>query len=530
MPSPVEILSVRYPAMDRMVSVNPADLSETAGPEAADPGTMAETVRSMRETQKAWASTSPKERAACVRRLRVLLSDRADDIALTIHRDTGKPRCECYSTEILSCTAMAKYCESLLRRFRFTEKVDQGPMSLMCMMLGRRSYIEHVPYGVIAVISSYNFPLAIPMTEALMAVSAGNAVLIKPSSDTPLTGALIEELFREAGFPEGLVRTVNGRGVGSALTGAGADKIVFTGGTETGSSVMASASATVTPVILELGGKDAFVVLDDADLERAADCAVWSSFVNSGQVCVSTKRIYLQEGIAERFTETFVSKVRTLKQGNGWDDEEVSVGPMINGTELKRMEELCSMIEEEGGRFLTGGRRNDSLPGYYFLPTIVADLPEDSPLTDTEMFGPIVSLYTFGSDEEAADLVNGCCFALGGSVWTEDIARGRRLASKLHPGTVDINNATYTFGLPATPWGGRHLSGIGTTHAEEGFRQMMHPHHVHVDRGRFRRDAWWMPYRGGGAEAMRGLNEAFFGRGRGKLSALRSFLRMCRSK
>ncbi len=514
------------PGMTRLVSVNPADLTETEGPEATVPGDVPGIVESIRNVQSRWCTVPPGERIKMVRNLRMLLSDRADEIALTIHRDTGKPRCECYSTEILSCTAMAKYCESLLGRFRFTERVDQGPMSLMCSMLGRRSYIEHVPYGVIAIISSYNFPLAIPFTEALMAVSAGNGVIIKPSSDTPLTGALMERLFAEAGFPEGLVRVVNGRGVGSAITSAGADKIVFTGGTDTGSNVMSAASSTVTPVILELGGKDAFVVLNDADLERATDCALWSSFVNSGQVCVSTKRIYLQEGIADRFREMFVAKVEGLRQGNGWDDEEVSVGPMINETELHRMEELCDMIVKEGGRFLTGGRRNDALQGYYFRPTVVDGLPKDSGITDVEMFGPIVSLYTFRDDEEAVALANGCCFALGGSVWSNDIARARRLASRMHAGTVDVNNSTYTFGLPATPWGGRHLSGIGTTHAEEGFRQMMHPHHVHVDTCRFKRDAWWMPYRKGSSDAMKGLNEAFFGRGKGKVSAIRSFLRM----
>ena len=514
--------------MTALESVNPADLTVTSGPEEVTPEEIPPIIEEMRRVQTDWATTSPKERRMLMRGLRLHISEDSDRIADTVFRDTGKPKAECISTEIMSSTAMAKYCEQLLKRFRFKEKVKQGPMSLMCTFLGRRSYIEHVPYGVVAVISSYNFPLAIPFTEALMAVSAGNAVLIKPSSDTPLTGQLIQDLFEEAGFPRGLVRSVSGRGLGSAVASSDVDKIVFTGGTETGREVMRTAADRMVPAVLELGGKDAMVVLEDADLERATDCAVWSSFVNSGQVCVSTKRILLQESIADRFTELFVSKVRKLKQGNGWDDPEVSVGPMINERQLRLMEDICSRISDEGGEFLTGGRRRSDLNGYYFEPTVVRGLSKDSPLTDTEMFGPITCLYTFKDDDEAVRDANACAFALGGSVWTSDIARGERIASGMRPGTVDVNNAVYTYGLPATPWGGRGMSGIGTTHAEEGFRQLMHPHHVHVDRCRFARDGWWMPNGEGSAELMDDVNEAFFGSGRGKVSALRRFLKAMR--
>ena len=510
--------------MTTLDSVNPADLSVTPGPEAVLPDELPGIIDDMRKTQASWAETSPKERRTLMRTLRLHIADQGERIAETVYRDTGKPRCECFSTEIMSSTAMAKYCEQLLKDFRFREKVKQGPMSLMCNFLGRKSYIEYVPYGVVAIISSYNFPLAIPFTEALMAVSAGNAVLIKPSSDTPLTGQLIQDLFEEAGFPKGLVRAVSGRGLGSAVASSDVDKIVFTGGTETGREVMRTAADRMVPAVLELGGKDAMVVLEDADLERATDCAVWSSFVNSGQVCVSTKRILLQEDIADRFTELFVSKVRKLKQGDGWNDPDVSVGPMINERQLNLMEDICTRIRDEGGEFLTGGGRRTDLRGYYFEPTVVKGLPKDSPLTDTEMFGPITCIYTFKDDDEAVRDANRCAFALGGSVWTSDIARGERVASMMRPGTVDVNNAVYTYGLPATPWGGRGMSGIGTTHAEEGFRQLMHPHHVHVDRCRFDRDGWWMPNRRGSSELMGDVNQAFFGSGKGKVSALRRFM------
>ncbi|MDY5872197.1 MAG: aldehyde dehydrogenase family protein [Candidatus Methanomethylophilaceae archaeon] len=510
--------------MSRLQSVNPADLSISGDVEIVDPSEIPGIVEGCRSAQMIWKALPKRRKADLMDSLLDLISDRSDEIAATVHKDTGKPRSECYSTEILTAMATTRYAKDLIRKFRFREKVDQGPMSLMCRFMGRRSYIEYQPYGVIAVISSYNFPIAIPFTETVMAVAAGNAVLIKPSSDTPLCGELIQRLFEDAGFPKGLVRTVSGPGLGSAITSSDVDKIAFTGGTDTGMEVMRSASSKLIPVILELGGKDAMIVMDDADISRAVNGAAWACFVNSGQVCVSVKRIYIQRSVYDRFRDMFVNKVRSLKQGNGWSDDEVSVGPMINGRELERMSSICDRIREQGGRIVLGGRVNPDLEGYYFEPTVVTDLPTDAPVVSEEIFGPIVCLFPFDTEDEAIGLANDNPFALGGSVWTSDLERGGRMASMMRSGTVDVNNALYTYGLPATPWGGRGMSGIGTTHAVEGFRQMMCPHHVHIDKGRSRRDPWWMPYSKEDTDLLKDIGGAFFaGRG-GILSCARRFL------
>ena len=511
--------------MAKLTSVNPATLEASGEVETTDPSEMESIVRQSRDVQREWDGYTRKRKLACLKTLRMTMIEQADRIALTVHSDTGKPKGECYSTEILSSVAMVKYCEQVLKRFKFVRRVKQGPMSLMCGFMRRRSYIEYKPYGVIGVISPYNFPLALPFTEIVTAVAAGNSVVLKPSSDTPLTGHLIQKLFEESGFPKGLVRTVSGPGIGSAITASSVDKIVFTGGTETGRTVMSDASEKLIPVILELGGKDAMVVMDDADIDRCADCATWASFVNSGQVCVSVKRIYVQRGIYEKFLERFVSNVKNLKQGNGWDDPDVSVGPMINARELERMEGICSEILEQGGRILTGGKRNPELNGYFFEPTVVADLPHSAPIVGKEVFSPIVCVFPFDTEEEGIELANDSGFALAGSVWTSDLEKGRRMASKMRSGTVDVNNAVYTYGLPATPWGGRGLSGIGTTHSEEGFRQLLHPHHVHIDRGNHRRDPWWMPYNDDDSKLLQDLPGSFFGGKGGMFSCVRRFMR-----
>ena len=511
--------------MAKLQSVNPATLNVSGEVETTDPTHIPRIIEECRTAQGAWMSLPKKERISAMDRLLDIIVKRSDEIAGTIHADTGKPRAECYSTEVLTAIGMTKYARSLLKGFRFKERIRQGPMGMMCAIMGRRSYIEYQPYGVVAVISSYNFPIAIPFTEIAMAVAAGNSVLLKPSSDTPLCGELIQRLFEDAGFPKGLVRCVSGPGLGSAITSSDVDKIAFTGGTDTGIEVMKSAADRLVPVILELGGKDAMIVMDDADIARASNGATWASFVNSGQVCVSIKRIYVQRGAYDRFLDEYISRVKCLKQGDGWNDPNVSVGPMINERELNRMTQICKDIEEQGGRFVIGGKVNTDLDGYFFEPTVVTDLPYDAPIVSQEIFGPIVCVFPFDTEEEAISLANDNPFALGGSVWTSDIRKGERMASKLRSGTIDVNNAVYTYGLPATPWGGRGMSGIGTTHALEGFRQMMCPHHIHIDKGGSRRDPWWMPYNEGDSELIRDLGGAFFAGKGGMISCARRFLR-----
>ncbi len=511
--------------MSTLKSINPATLEISGEVEITAKENVPEIVSNCRKAQIEWISMDKKDRIALMKKLRNILDKESELIAETVHKDTGKPKSECYSTEVLSCLGMAAYSEQLLRKFKFRQKVDQGPMGLMCLFMGRKSYIEYQPYGVIGVISSYNFPMAIPFTEIVMAVSAGNGVILKPSSDTPLCGELIENLFEKAGFPKNLVKTISGPGLGTALTTSNVDKIVFTGGTDTGIEVMKSAAESLKPVVLELGGKDAMIVCSDADVERAADGAIWASFVNSGQVCVSIKRIYVHSSVYDEFLKLYAEKVNSLKQGDGWNNSDVSVGPMINQKELERMESICEDILAQGGNIIVGGERNSDLNGYFFKPTVVTNLPYDAPIVSTEIFGPIVCVFSFEDEGDAIGMANNNPFALGGSIWTRDLKKGEKIASKLRSGTIDVNNAVYTYGLPATPWGGRGLSGIGTTHSEEGFKQLMHPHHIHVDKGNSRRDPWWMPYNDFDTDLVKDIGRSFFGDGKGMISTVRRFLK-----
>ena len=510
--------------MAELTSFSPITLKEVGRVDIVDPSEIPKIIEECRAAQKEWSSFPKERKRDMLRKLRSVISDDAENIARTVYLETGKPRADALNTEVLASAAMTRECENWVMDFEYVRKIHQGSAKMLASFLKRTSYLEYRPLGTVAVIAPYNFPFSIPFTETVTAVAAGNGVILKPSSETPLSGHLIQSLFEKAGFPENLVRAVSGPGTGQALASADVDKIVFTGGTSTGKDIMRSAAEKLTPVTLELGGKDAMIVLDDADLERTVTGAVWGSFVNSGQVCVGIKRIYVHASVYDAFVDSYVSSVKKLIQGDGWDDPDVSVGPMINEREAERMADICKRIVDGGGRILTGGKKNPELGGCFFEPTVAVDLPHSSPIVGEEIFGPVVTIFRFTDDSEAVGMACSTEYALGGSVWTQDIARGRRIASMMDSGTINVNNTSYTFGLPATPWGGRKKSGFGVTHSIRGFEDMMFAYHIHVDDAKYRRDPWWMPYSKEKTELQSDILDSFYGSEKGKLSTARKVI------
>lgn len=459
-----------------------------------DPASLDHVIRSCRKAQFGWVSMPKRARVALLQGLMENMALRAEELSALVAKETGKTLTEAMNTDVTASLAAVEYCIGWLKRHPGEMEIDLSGFHTMMRYMGRRSYVRYRPLGVIGVIAPFNFPLAIPFSQTVMAVASGNAVVLKPSSKTPLSGHAIEDLFKDAGFPSGLVRAVSGRGIGKAITNSTVDRIVFTGSTDGGRRVMESASQRLTPVTLELGGKDPMVILEDADVERAASAALWGSFVNAGQVCVAIKRIIVHKDIYSHFLDLFSHKTEGLRIGNGLDDAEIDMGSMIDEAAVEEMERQVSRAKEQGGKVLTGGSRPRGLKGSFFSPTIVTGLSTDSDLWREETFGPIVLVTACESDVEAVRLANDSPFALSGSVWTKDLDRGRKVAAAMRSGTVIVNNAIYTYGLPSTPWGGNGESGFGRTHGQWGMMEMMEPHHVHVDSGKFPRDIWWTPY------------------------------------
>ena len=427
-----------------------------------------------------------------------------DEIAVLVSRETGKPQAEALSMEIVPTLDAMHYfahsAENLLR----PQKLDIGQYGMM----GRSSKIIFKPLGVVGIISPWNFPLATPADEVVMALMAGNAVVLKPSELTSLIALKIGELFTRAGLPPGLLEIVTGDGrTGQALIDARVDKIMFTGSVATGKRVAAAAAQYLTPVVLELGGKDPMIVLNDADLANAARGAVWGAFANSGQACASVERCYVQESIAPKFIERVVAETRRLKQGVGSD--EVDVAAMTNERQLEIVEEHVNDAAKHGAAILTGGKRLADSSGFFYPPTVLTNVDHQMKIMRDETFGPVLPVMTFATDEEAIQLANDSPYGLTASVWTKDIARGRRIAERIDAGTVMVNEVVYTHGIAQTPWGGVKDSGYGRTHGRMGLLELVTPQHVHVNRVSFLPDLWWFRYNSEAHKLFSGLANYF---------------------
>lgn len=507
---------------ERIVKYNPATLELIGELDATAPEDIPAIISKARAAQAEWASMPLEERRSALKRLQTHVASHLDDIARVVSEETGKPRVEAINADLMCALSATMYSiETMPSLFR-PRRVGFGNLSVAMRYLGRRSYIQPRPLGVVAIIAPWNYPLGIPFSEAVMAVAAGNAVILKPSCETPFTGLEVLKAFIAAGVPEDLVQVVIGNGgrVGNALASSNVDRVIFTGSTEVGRNIMAAAAQRLTPVTMELGGKDPMIVLSDADLQRAASAAAWGCYVNAGQTCVCIKRIYVQESVYEPFLRLFSDEVSRIKLGYGWDDPDVGMGPLINDRAVCDMEAQVARAVEQGGRVLFGGRRLN-MKGHFFEPTAIVDAGQSSDIVQEETFGPIVAILRFRDEEEAVALANDSRYALSGSVWTADLARGRSIAERMNGGTINVNNVGYTFGLASTPWGGRKDSGFGHTHGAEGFAELLEPHHVHVDRGRFRRELWWHPYGREGLELSSGLVDVGF---RGRYSRVASLL------
>lgn len=482
--------------MNKIKSYNPATLELVGEVDVTEPEELDEIILKAREAQINWKSRSIKARKRLLKRMLDHVGKNMEPIAKIICQETGKPRLEAINSDILAGLAAIRYSIDYIEEIFEDKKIQFKGMRIPLKLMGRSSYINPKPLGVIGIISPWNFPFGIPFSQIAMAVTAGNSVILKPSSETPLTGKKIQDIFEDGGFPKNLVQTVPGSGskIGDALVRSDVKRIVFTGSVAIGKRVMRMAAQNLTPITLELGGKSPMIVLDDARMERTVNGAVWASFVNSGQMCAGVKRIYIQDEIFEDFKTKLQKKAESLKQGYGWDDPTISMGPLINEAALNEMEKHVKTALEQGAKLIAGGKRDPNLKGYFFQPTILTNVTQDMDVVQKEIFGPIVPLLSFSTDEEAIKMANDTNFGLFGSVWTDDLKRGKRIAEKLTMGTVAVNNHAYTYGIPHTPWGGNKNSGLGRTHGKFGFEELLDQHHVHIDKQRLKNDIWWQPY------------------------------------
>ena len=360
------------------------------------------------------------------------------------------------------------------------------------MRIMKRLRVVYQPLGVVGVISPWNAPFILSLNPTIQALMAGNAVLLKPSEVTPASGALVGELLEAAGLPDGLLTVLSGDAeTGAALVEAGVDKISFTGSVATGRAVGEACARQLIPCTLELGGKDPMIVCADANIDAAAGGAVAGAFMNAGQYCCGTERVYVADEIAEEFTQKVVERVAKLRQG---DSGEFDVGAIFWDRQLEIIESHVDDAISKGAVALAGGRRNPNLSGLYYEPTVLTEVDHDMLVMRDETFGPVLPIMRVRDDEQALLLANQSTYGLAANIWTQDKRKGVALAKRLHAGSVCINDMAMTYGAPEAPFGGRRWSGLGQVNGVVGLRGFTHAQPILTDRFGGRQTADSYPY------------------------------------
>jgi acyl-CoA reductase-like NAD-dependent aldehyde dehydrogenase len=478
------------PSAAHVESINPATGELIARFESTSPGEIPSIFERARKAQKEWAAHSLHYRCAMLRRLRDVIYHSREEIADTISRESGKPRVEAIFAEVLLAIDTADFLSRRAPRWLRRERVPHHNI----VMKIKSGWLEFQPHGVVAIISPWNYPFAIPMVQMIQAVVSGNAIVLKPSELTPWTGWLARELFRRAHFPVGLVQVLQGGGdVGATIIEAGPDKVLFTGSVATGQRIAEACARKLIPSVLELGGKDAMIVLKDADLDVASSAAVWGGFMNCGQTCISVERLYVEQPVADRFAELCVEKTKRLRIGPA-SDPDVELGPMIRRRQLEKVEEQLKDAVARGAEILTGGNRRPDLGPNFLEPAIVRNVDHSMQLMREETFGPVLAICPVASATDAIRLANDSAFALSASVWTSDVKLGWAVASRLRAGSVMINDVASYYGICEAPHGGLGASGWGRSHSRFGLLEMVQVKYVDVDRLPRLAKAWWFGY------------------------------------
>ncbi|WP_164701559.1 aldehyde dehydrogenase family protein [Modestobacter sp. KNN46-3] len=425
-----------------------------------DADAVRETVARAHRAAERWAALGSAERELRLAAYRGHLARRVHELADLVHRENGKPRADA----ILEITLAVDH---LAWAAGHAEKT-LGPRRVKAGMLAANhaAYLEYQPLGVVGVIGPWNYPVFTPMGSIAYALAAGNAVVFKPSEFTPAVGAWLVDAWHAA-VPDvaDVLQLVTGFGeTGAALCRAGVDKLAFTGSAATGRKVMAACAETLTPVLMECGGKDAMIVDDDADVSAAADAAVWGAMSNAGQTCIGIERVYATSAVYDRFVAEVTRRTAALRPGS---DDAAAYGPMTMASQTDVVRRHLDDAVAAGGRAVTGA----TVEGGFVAPTVLLDVPESSAAVREETFGPTLTIAEVADAEEGLRRANDSTMGLGGSVFSGSTDRAMDLARRMRSGMTSINSVLTFASVPALPFGGVGESGFGRIHGEDGLRE-----------------------------------------------------------
>jgi succinate-semialdehyde dehydrogenase/glutarate-semialdehyde dehydrogenase len=505
-------------ASDRLESFSPATGERLGAVEVTPAEEVQAVVESVAKVQPFWAQLTLQDRARYLERAAQVVIDEGDEIRDLIVREQGKPRNEAFAMEVLPTIDALHWIAGAGPEILADEKIPMPQVFLKT----KASAFTYEPLGVIGIISPWNYPWSIPFGEVALALMAGNGVVLKPASLTPLIGDRIARVFERAGVPEGLVKVVHGPGAGSALVESDVAKVFFTGSVETGRTVGEQCARHLKGSVLELGGKDPMVVLADANIDHAIAGALWGGFANAGQTCSGIERVYLLREVSERFIAGVVEGAQRLRVGDplGWETE---IGPMVSREQYEVVRDLVDDAVANGATLECGGPL-DAPPGMdagsFYAPTVLTGVTHQMRIMREEIFGPVLPIIVVDSEDEAIALANDSVFGLGASVWTSDRDKGERVARELEAGMVWINDHMFSHGACQCSWGGVKESGLGRTHSKFGLYECVNIK-LRVWEGSAIKNAWWHPYDETLGKALRQSAKILYGRPSIRAAALR---------
>ncbi|WP_024805078.1 succinic semialdehyde dehydrogenase [Nocardia sp. BMG51109] len=429
-----------------------------------------------RAAQRLWAARPVEERAAVLERYRQLVVDHREHLMDVIQAETGKARWAAQE-EIMGLMFAARYFSRVAPQLLAPHRVP-GAFPVL-----NRAAVRTQPKGVVGVIAPWNYPMLLSIGDSIPALLAGNAVIVKPDSQTPYSSLANAELLRRAGLPQDLLQVVPGPGtvVGTAIVDS-CDYLMFTGSSETGSALAQQCGKRLIGFSAELGGKNPMIVTRGANLNKAAKAAVRACFSNAGQLCISIERLYVERSVAEEFTDKFVAAVQAAKLGAAYDHS-ADIGSLISEAQLETVTKHVADATSKGARVLAGGNARPDIGPLFFEPTVLADVTDTMACGRNETFGPLVSIYPVADAEEAVRLANDTEYGLNASVWAASTAEGERIAERLHAGTVCIDEGyAPAWGTTGAPMGGMGISGVGRRHGPDGLLKFTEPQTVVVTR------------------------------------------------
>jgi acyl-CoA reductase-like NAD-dependent aldehyde dehydrogenase len=487
---------------------NPATGEFVASVPRIAPDAVSGLVTRARAAQPAWEALGFDGRAKVLRRAQKWVVGNSDRIARTIVSETGKTYDDALMAEIGYVASAFGFWAKHAPRFLADEKVRTSSPFLV----GRRLVVRYRPLGVIGVIGPWNYPLTNSFGDCIPALAAGNTAVLKPSQSTPLTSLLMAEALRDSGLPEDVYLVATGDGAAGEALIDEVDMIMFTGSTATGKRVLERAARTLTPVSLELGGKDPMIVLADADVERAANSAVYASMQNGGQTCVSIERVYVEAPIYDDFVNRVARKVSALRQGVPDGPGSVDVGAMTFAPQLDIVSRHVEEARQAGARVLTGGRATQQ-GGRFYAPTVLADVDHSMSCMTEETFGPTVAIMRVGDADEAVRLANDSPYGLAASVFSKDVARAEQVARRIEAGAACINDAQLNYFALELPMGGWKDSGMGSRHGAPGIRKYCRQQSLLITRFAPKREIHMFPYRARTTKLIAGALKLLYGRG-----------------